>query len=134
MLTLLVHFYRPPYVVRGKVIFILGNVCLFTIAGGREVPNLRSGGRGRGVPHPRSGRGGYPPDLGQGSPLDLGLGPPPRALETRRAVCLLRSRRRTFLLSLISCRNKHFIFWKPTLCEDLSPQVLVEWVMIVFDV
>ena len=71
---------------------------------------------------------GYPPDLGWGTPQDLGLGTPPRpgtgyppgpgtgypppqtrsgldraaqqVLATRRAVCLLRSRRRTFLLKL----------------------------------
>ena len=61
----------PAYVVRGKVIFILGNVCLFTIGGGitpcqvwvggftpprsglgGRVPFLRSGWA---VPHPRSG-------------------------------------------------------------------------------
>ena len=74
-------FLPPAYVVRGKVIFILGNVSLFTIGGGRGypipglgggVPHLRSGwGRGVpcprsgwGVPHPRSGQGGtrgYPP-------------------------------------------------------------------------
>ena len=39
----------PAYVVRGKVIFIFGNVCLFTICGG--VPHLAD----RGVPHPRWG-------------------------------------------------------------------------------
>ena len=33
-------FLLPAYVVRGKVIFILGNVCLFTFGGG-GVPGLR---------------------------------------------------------------------------------------------
>ena len=58
--------------------------------------------------------GGVPPDLGLGTPptwdqvppLDLGPGTPPRGpgtqrvLATQPAVCLLRSRRRTFLLQL----------------------------------
>ena len=52
------------YIVRGKVIFILGNVCLFTIGG--EVPRSRSGW---GVSHPRS-RWGYPiPGLSGGYPI-----------------------------------------------------------------
>ena len=53
----------PAYVVRGKVIFILGNVCLFTFGGG--VPCLRfSGGShvsdffGGGVPGLRFSGGG----------------------------------------------------------------------------
>ena len=61
-------WYLPPaYVVRGKVIFILGNVCLFTIGGGGTlsqvwhwgypIPGLMVGG---GVPYPRSDGGGYP--------------------------------------------------------------------------
>ena len=166
-------FLPPAYVVRGKVIFILGNVCLFTITGGGypisglvaggggyPIPGLATGGggvphprsgQGGGVPHPRSGQGegvswvpplgpemGYPPARpGLGYPLDLDGVPPPnlgwhtppgpgtgypphpppdlapgtppprtwdwvtpplRALDTRRAVCLLRSRRKTFLL------------------------------------
>ena len=66
--------YLPPaYVVRGKVIFILGNVCLFTIGGGGgyPVPGLMVGGGGGypipglmvggGVPHPRSDGGGVTP-------------------------------------------------------------------------
>ena len=40
-------FLPPAYVVRGKVIFILGNVSLFTFRGG--VPGLRFSGGG-GVP------------------------------------------------------------------------------------
>ena len=39
-----VTFLPPAYVVRGKVIFILGNVCLFTFGGG--VPCLRFSGGG----------------------------------------------------------------------------------------
>ena len=63
-------FLPPAYVVRGKVIFILGNVCLFTLEGG-GVPRSRWGGSQAqvevgGVPGPggtRSqvrGGGGYP--------------------------------------------------------------------------
>ena len=72
------EFLPPAYVVRGKVIFILGNVCLFTIGGGIPCPRSDGGGGypipgqmveegtpsqvwmvgGRGVPHPRSDGGG----------------------------------------------------------------------------
>ena len=46
------HFLPPAYVVRGKVIFILGNVCLFTIGrGGYPIPGLDGGGEG-GYPIP----------------------------------------------------------------------------------
>ena len=187
----------PAYVVRGKVIFILGNVCLFTIGGGYlvqglgggypvpglggEVPHLGSGWGGvphhrsgwreggtpsqvqvggtpswvqMGVPHSadggtpsrirmggtpiqdwmgyppsRPGMGGIPwgtphprldgvpphPDLGWGYPGTpvqdwIGNPPPPQsakwALATRRVVCLLRSRRRTFLFwGFFFCKN-----------------------------
>ena len=70
----------PAYVVRGKVIFILGNVCLFTFWGGVSRSCLGWGGtqsslgRGGGVPiqpwmggYPISGGGGYP-NLGGGTP------------------------------------------------------------------
>ena len=85
-------FLLPPvYVVRGKVIFILGNVCLFTIAGGRggyPIPGLAGVGgtpsqvRG-GRPHPRSrwrgGEGLSRLEMGYLPYLDLGRGtPPPR--------------------------------------------------------
>ena len=67
-----------------------------------------------------------PLDLGPGTPLDLGPGtpqtwdrvPPPwpgtqRVLAMRRAVCLLRSRRRTFLLSRIfNCVHLLVLFVK----------------------
>ena len=94
--------------------------------GGVPHPSL---GRGYpGYPPTRSGWGppgpgtGYPPDLGQSTPQtwdrippppDLGWGTPPlptrsgldraaqRVLATRRAMCLLRSRRRTFLLAFL---------------------------------
>ena len=86
----------PAYVVRGKVIFILENVCLFTIGGGGvypvpgpgggeyRIPGLDGGGGGypipgldRGVPHPADG--GYPPDKDwMGYPLArMGWGTPP---------------------------------------------------------
>ena len=59
----------PAYVVRGKVIFILGNVCLFTFGGGgvpHPYPSLSRGGvpdpalDGGGVPDPALDRGGTP--------------------------------------------------------------------------
>ena len=56
----------PAYVVRGKVIFILGNVCLFTIGwGGDSIPGLGGGGYpvsgvGEGYPVPGLDGGGYP--------------------------------------------------------------------------
>ena len=46
------HIITPVYVVRGKVIFILGNVCLFTIGGGYPSPGL-----GGGYPIPGLGGG-----------------------------------------------------------------------------
>ena len=50
------HLLPPAYVVRGKVIFILGNVCLFTFGGG-----------GYPIPiHPCPGRGGTRSSLGWG--------------------------------------------------------------------
>ena len=70
-------FLPPAYVVRGKVIFILGNVCLFTIAGGgRGYSILGLGGtpsqvwwQGEGgVPHPRSSQGGTPSQVWSGVP------------------------------------------------------------------
>ena len=68
-----------------------------------------------GVLHPRSGQGGYPiPGLDRGVPHPADGGYPhprsgwrvpegsaKRALATQRAVCLLRSRRRTFLFFYI---------------------------------
>ena len=89
--------------------------------GGGGIPHPADGG---GVPHPADGGGGYPlPRSGwgggvphpvdrgeplprQGSTPPRGTPPPPtrpaqRVLTTRRAVCLLRSRRRTFLLNSI---------------------------------
>ena len=50
--------YLPPaYVVRGKVIFILGNVCLFTFGGGgSQVSDFRGGGG----PRSQIFLGGYP--------------------------------------------------------------------------
>ena len=41
----------PAYVVRGKVIFILGNVCLFTIVGGTP-SQVGGGGVTWGTPRP----------------------------------------------------------------------------------
>ena len=57
----------PTYVVRGKVIFILGNVCLFTIAGG--YPDHRSGG----TPSQVWWQGGYsiPGLAGGGTPSQV---------------------------------------------------------------
>ena len=139
-------FLPPSYFVRGRVMFILENVCLSTFRG--DTPIWLMGGtlflpdEGR-VPHPsqwggspilphqgttpRSGQGvlhsmsgwrlwgitpipaqdrGYPrvppsrsgPRSGQGLPT---TGTAQHVLATRQAVCLLRSRRRTFL-SLIN--------------------------------
>ena len=60
----LVMLLPPAYVVRGKVIFILGNVCLFTLWGWGGTPSQVWG-----VPHPKSGLGGYPiPGLVGGVP------------------------------------------------------------------
>ena len=53
---LLKVFLPPAYEVRGKVIFILGNVCLFTIGGGGDSPSQVWVGR---FPVPGLG-GGYP--------------------------------------------------------------------------
>ena len=71
----------PAYVVRGKVIFMLGNVCLFTISGWGGVPHPRSGWWG-GTPSQVwmvGGYLGYPqPGLDggtQGTPM-TGLGTP----------------------------------------------------------
>ena len=84
----------PAYIVRGKVIFILGNICLFLIGGG--VPHLRSGGCtssqvGGGYPIPGLDRGtpsqvwgrwyplpemGLPPQTWDRVPPDLGWGTP----------------------------------------------------------
>ena len=57
-------FLPPAYVVRGKVIFILGNVCLFTIGWGGGDPIWLMG---RGVPNPRSRWGGVPHPADTGS-------------------------------------------------------------------
>ena len=58
----------PAYVVRGKVIFILGNVCLFTIGWGGGTPNSDLGG---GYPFPGLGGGGTPSQVwtGGGYPI-----------------------------------------------------------------
>ena len=61
----------PAYVVRGKVIFILGNVCLFTLEGG--VPGPGPGVCVGGVPGLRSREGGYPVS-GLGGSQVSGLG------------------------------------------------------------
>ena len=63
-------FLPPAYVVRGKVIFILGNVCLFTFLGGG--PRSRWGGtrsqvHGEGVPGPGQGVGGSQVQVGGGT-------------------------------------------------------------------
>ena len=94
-------FLPPAYVVRGKVIFILGNVCLFTFGRGYPIQPWTGGyliqpWTGGGVPNPALdggvpdpaldggratqsslGRGGFP-NLGQGGPdpaLDGGVTP-----------------------------------------------------------
>ena len=51
ILSLPFSFLPPAYVVRGKVIFILGNVYLFTFGGGSQV-------QVGGIPGPGPGRGG----------------------------------------------------------------------------
>ena len=69
-----IRFLPPAYVVRGKVIFILGNVCLFTFEGG--VPRSRwvGGPRSRwGGPRSRLRWGGYPVSDPGGYPVS-GLG------------------------------------------------------------
>ena len=92
----------PAYVVRGKVIFILGNVCLFTIGeGGYPVPGLGGEypmpglgggypitGLGGGVPCPRSGEVHHPRS-GSGVPWGAPLArsewwgvPPPTTIMT----------------------------------------------------
>ena len=76
--------YLPPaYVVRGKVIFILWNVCLFTIGGGWGYP-IQGLGEGYPIPEgyliPRGGEwgGGYPvPGLGGGTPSQVWVGVTP---------------------------------------------------------
>ena len=81
----------PAYVVRGKVIFILGNVCLFTIAGGGTPSQVwwwggtpshvwteggyPISGLDWRVPHPRSGQGGTPSQVWPGgTPYQVWLG------------------------------------------------------------
>ena len=65
-LVIIISLFLPPaYVVRGKVIFILGNVCLFTIAGGEGTPyqvweGYPTPGLDGGVSHPWSGWWGVP--------------------------------------------------------------------------
>ena len=122
----LIKLLPPAYKVRWKVIFILANVCLFTIGEGGYPIKLTE----RGVPIQLTERGvpiqlmgGTPPIqdwMGYISPCPRLDGVPPshprldavprhpsgdwsamRALATWREVCLLRSRRRTFL-----CSNK----------------------------
>ena len=86
-------FLPPAYVVRGKVIFILGNVCLFTTEGGgtpSPVPGLGGtpsqvwwwGGtpfQVWGVPYPRSACRGTPSQvlLGGGTPFEVWPGEVP---------------------------------------------------------
>ena len=69
-LGLLRDFLLPAYVVRGKVIFILGNVCLFTIGGGYPIQCLDGGG----VPRSMSGWGGTPSQVWVGGYPITGLG------------------------------------------------------------
>ena len=77
-----------------------------TLLGGTKVgsPPARSGGvpcwggNKVGYPPARSGRGGYPVRTTEG------------AHTTRRAVCLLRSRRRTFLSSIRKSEDANFGF------------------------
>ena len=77
-------FLPPAYVVRGKVIFIPGNVCLFTLGGG-TLSSLGQGGDPNpaldgGVPNPALDWGGVPiqpwtggyPNLGWGGTPSLG--------------------------------------------------------------
>ena len=122
-------FLPPAYMVRTTGGYVFTGVCLFNFRGGGE-PHPRSGQGGTtfrvwtgggDIPHPRSRRGGYPqsqldgvppgqdwvgyppsrPGMGYPPPSWLDeVPPPPPHLPTRLAVCLLRSRRRTFLLCL----------------------------------
>ena len=71
-----VAYYLPAYEVRGKIIFILGNVCLFTLAGGTPFPGQDGGPHpddGWGVLHSQIRTGGYPiPGLdGGGYPIPI---------------------------------------------------------------
>ena len=81
--------------------------------GGGEVPHPKSEWRGTpsqvrtggGVPHPRSEWGGgtpYPGQVGGGTLSGTAW----RAIATPRPVCLLRSRRRTFLLKILKIFKK----------------------------
>ena len=93
----------------GGYVFTLSTICG---RGGGGVPHPANQGgplprSGQGVPHPADGGGGGTPfpGLDGGYPIQLmgGTPPPPQhVLATRRVECLLRSRRRTFLLSLSS--------------------------------
>ena len=83
-----------------------GGCPILLTGGGYPIPGLEGG-----YPHRRSGWGVPPLSAGWSTPIQdwigysLPLPPPPhrrRALAKRWAVCLLRSRRRTFLLNLRS--------------------------------
>ena len=109
---------------------VFTGVCLFTSTevprpadrGATPFPGLDEGG----VPHPADG--GYPlPMFGWGYPIQLtgvphpadGEYPPPpgpaqRVLATRQAVCLLRSRSRTFLLIQV---------WSPSAIHLIQTEV-----------
>ena len=109
----------------GKVLFSQASVCSH-LGGGGEYPSQVQMGGGyparSGMPHP--GQGGYPlakvgtpsqaryPPAKVDTPAKVGtpqprwvpspakVGTPPQGLATRRVVCLLRSRRRTFFCDL----------------------------------
>ena len=66
---------------------------------------LRMGGTIQGHPRPWPGQ-----DRGRGYPKVF-VTPPPAALATRRALCLLRSRRRTFLYQVLFRRNPVHYLW-----------------------
>ena len=79
-LGLLRDFLLPAYVVRGKVIFILGNVCLFTIGGGMPFKVWMGGTPFYvwvGGTHPRYGWGGTPSQVWGGTPSQVWMGVPP---------------------------------------------------------
>ena len=97
---------QPASEGRGMVII---SVCSHLWGRGYPVPGLDMGE----VPHPRSGWGYLHPEIPPCPRLDGVPLPPSKtewgthpsakgALATRRAVCLLRSRRRTFLLKFCS--------------------------------
>ena len=118
----------PAYVVRreGNVLTrVCPSICLSTRGGGTHIPQCFAtfprmpwGSRG-GVPWPGGypgwggypGRGGYPGWggylAGGGYPVRTTLG----VLATRLAVCLLRSRRRTFLFTLFKNGFKAFLWY-----------------------